>query len=90
MGGSDRRVSTFDIHLQKLLWMYSPGHAGVKGNDRVNRLTGKATNTSGLFRASSFEELSDTTCGHKASDIGRPIISTLIRLRCGVCWNAYY
>ena len=37
-----------DIHLQKLLWVYCPGHAGVKGNDRADRLAGKATLTSGL------------------------------------------
>ena len=32
-----------DIHLRKLLWMYCPGDAGVKGNDRAERLVGKAT-----------------------------------------------
>ena len=37
------------IHLRKLLWVYSPGHAGVKGNDRADRLAGKATITSGLL-----------------------------------------
>ena len=30
---SDWNVSIVDIHLRKLLWMYCPGHAGVKGND---------------------------------------------------------
>ena len=35
-----------DIHLPKLLWVYCPGHAGVKGNDW---LAGKATLTSGLL-----------------------------------------
>ena len=58
-------VDAVDIHLRKLLWMYSSGHAGVKGNDRVNRLTGKATNTSGLFQASSFEELETSPAGTK-------------------------
>ena len=29
--------------------MYCPGHAGVKGNDRADRLAGKATHTSGLL-----------------------------------------
>ena len=29
-----------DIQLQKLLWVYCPGHAGVKGNDRADRLQG--------------------------------------------------
>ena len=38
-----------DIHLQKLLWVYRSGHAGVKGNDRADRLAGKATLTSGLL-----------------------------------------
>ena len=36
-----------DIHLQKLLWAYCPGHAGVKGNERADTLAGKATLTSG-------------------------------------------
>ena len=38
-----------DIHLRKLLWVYCPGHAGVKENDRADRLDGKATLTSGLL-----------------------------------------
>jgi len=38
-----------DIYLPKLQWMYCPGHAGVKGNDRADRLAGKATLTSGLL-----------------------------------------
>ena len=38
-----------DIHLRKLLWVYCPGHAGVKGNDRADRLAGKATLASGLL-----------------------------------------
>ena len=38
----------FSIHLQRLLWMYSPGNARVKGNDRTDRLTGKVTIASGL------------------------------------------
>ena len=40
-------VSMVDIHLRKLLWVYCPGHAGVKGNDRTDRLAGKATLTNG-------------------------------------------
>ena len=32
-----------------LLWLYCPGHAGAKGNDRTDRLAGKATLTSGLL-----------------------------------------
>ena len=48
MGNPDWNVSLVDIHLQKLLWVYCPGHAGVKGNDREDRLAGKASLTSGL------------------------------------------
>ena len=36
------------IHLRKLLWVYCPGHAGVKRNDRAERLAGKAAITSDL------------------------------------------
>ena len=42
-------VSMADIHLRKLLWVYCPGHARVKGNDRADRLAGKTTITSGLL-----------------------------------------
>ena len=49
MGSPDCNVSRVDIHLRKLLWVYCPGHAGVKGNDRADRLAGKATLTSGLL-----------------------------------------
>ena len=38
-----------DTHLRKLLWVYCPGHAGVKENDGSDRLAGKATLTSGLL-----------------------------------------
>ena len=44
-----------DIHLQELMWMYCPGHAGVKGNDRADRQAGKATITSGLCLGRSEE-----------------------------------
>ena len=33
MGSPDWNVSIADIHLQRLLWIYCPGHARVKGND---------------------------------------------------------
>ena len=49
MGSPDRNVSMVDIHLRKLHWMYCPGHAGVKGNNRADRLASKATLTSGLL-----------------------------------------
>ena len=38
-----------DAPLQKLLWVYYPGHAGVKGNDQADRLASKATPTRGLL-----------------------------------------
>ena len=49
MESPDWSMSMVDIHLRKLLWVYCPGHAGVKGNDRADRLAGKATLTSGLL-----------------------------------------
>ena len=49
MGNPDWNVSIVDINLRKLLWVYCPGHAGVKGNDRANRQAGKATLTNGLL-----------------------------------------
>ena len=36
------------ISLGKITWMYCPGHAGVKGNERADRLAGSATVTTGL------------------------------------------
>ena len=47
MGSPTWNVSMVDLHLWKFLWVYCPGHAGVKGNDRAKRLAGKATLTSG-------------------------------------------
>ena len=49
MGSPDWNVSMVDIHLRKLLWVYCPGYAGVKGNYRADRLADKATLTSGLL-----------------------------------------
>ena len=43
MGSPDWHVSMFDIHLGRLLWVYCSGHAGVKGNDRAERLAGEVT-----------------------------------------------
>ena len=42
-------VPMVDIRLQKLLRVCCPGHAGVKENDRADRLAGKATLTNGLL-----------------------------------------
>ena len=49
MGSPDWNMSTVDIHLPKRLLVYCPGHAGLKGNDRADRLAGKAALTSGLL-----------------------------------------
>ena len=67
MGSPDWNVSMVDIHLRKLLWVYCPGHAGVKGNDPADRLAGKATLTSGLLleRSEVFEELGALLAGAK-------------------------
>ena len=73
MGNPDLNVSMVDIYLRKLLWVYCLGHAGLKGNDRVDRMAGKATLTSGLLLGRS-ETLRSTTCGHKAKDI-TPLIA---------------
>ena len=48
MGSPGWNVSMVDNHVPKLLRMYCPGHAGVKGNDPADRLAGRATLTSGL------------------------------------------
>ena len=29
-------------HLKKLTWLFCPGHAGVRGNERADKLAGKA------------------------------------------------
>ena len=49
MGNPDWNVSTVDIHLRKLLGVYCPGHARVKGNDRADTLVGKAIHTSDML-----------------------------------------
>ena len=35
--------------VPQCIWVYCPGHAGVKGNDRADRLVGKAALTNGLL-----------------------------------------
>ena len=49
MGSLEWNVSIVNIHLRKLLRVYCPGHAGVKGNDRAYRLAGKAALASGML-----------------------------------------
>ena len=48
-GSPDWNVLMVDIHLRKLTWVYYPGHAGMKRNDRADRLAGKQIITSVLF-----------------------------------------
>merc|ERR1712121_308086 len=37
------------IRLKEITWMYCPGHVGVKGNERADRLAGTATIQGGLL-----------------------------------------
>jgi len=46
MGSRDWNVSMVDINLRNL-WVHCPEYAGVKGNDRTDRMASKATLTSG-------------------------------------------
>ena len=48
MGSPNWNVPMVDINLPKLLWVHCPGHAGVEGNDRADRLAGQGTVTSDL------------------------------------------
>ena len=48
MGGTGWNVSMVDTHLRKFLCVYCPGHPAEKGDDRADRLTGKATTSSDL------------------------------------------
>ena len=45
VAGMTVQVSVVDIHLQKHLWVYCPGHARVKGNGQADGLAGKAAIT---------------------------------------------
>ena len=44
---NSRRKATHHSLSHKLMYMYCSGHAVVKGNDRADRVTGKASVTSG-------------------------------------------
>ena len=48
MGCPDWHTDMHSLRLQRLLWIYSPGHAGVSGNERADRLASTADITSGL------------------------------------------
>ena len=63
MGNPDWNVSVVDSHLRKLLWLYCPRHARVKGNDQADRLAGKASHAS--RKIWSVEELETLPAGTK-------------------------
>ena len=48
MGYPDWHTAMSSLWLQRLLWIYCPGHAGVSGNERADRLASTADITSGL------------------------------------------
>ena len=64
MGCPDWHTAMHSLRLQRLLWIYCPGHARVSGNERADRLARTADITSGLQLgqgrgAPRFEELSE-------------------------------
>ena len=48
MGCPDWHTAMHSLRLQRLLWIYSPGNAGVSGNERTDRLASTADITSAL------------------------------------------
>ena len=48
MGCPDWHTAMHSLRLQRLLWIYCPGHVGVSGNERADRLANTADMTSGL------------------------------------------
>ena len=48
MGCPDWHTAMHSLRLQRLLWIYCPGQAGVSGNERADRLASTADITSGL------------------------------------------
>ena len=48
MGCPDWHTAMHSLRLQRLLWIYCPGHAGVSGNERAERLASTADIPSGL------------------------------------------
>ena len=48
MGCPDWHTAMHSLRLQRLLWIYCPGHAGVSGNERADRLASTADIKSGL------------------------------------------
>ena len=48
MGCPDWHTAMHNLRLHRLLWIYCPGHAGVSGNERADRLVRTADITSVL------------------------------------------
>ena len=48
MGCPDRHTAMHSLRLQRLVWIYCPGHAGVSGNEQADRLAITADITCGL------------------------------------------
>ena len=48
MGCPDWHTAMHSLRLQRLMWIYCPGHTGVSGNERADRLASTADITSGL------------------------------------------
>ena len=48
MSCPDWHTAMHSLQLQRLLWIYCPGHAGVSENERADRLASTADITSGL------------------------------------------
>ena len=48
MGSPDWHTAMHSLRLQRLLWIYCPGHTGVSGNERADRLASTADITFGL------------------------------------------
>ena len=48
IGCPDWHTAMHSLQLQRLLWIYCPGHAGVSGNERADKLASTADITSGL------------------------------------------
>ena len=44
MGCPDWHTAMHSLRIQRLLWIYCPGHAGISGNEQADRLASTADN----------------------------------------------
>ena len=49
MGCLNWHTAMHSLRLQRLLWIYCPGHSGVSGNEHADRLASTADITFGLY-----------------------------------------